>query len=856
MAKLKIISNPYIKRVSFQSWDDNANLWKDISFENKNSSNSKLLKEKLIKSFFPFKMNEIIDIIIEDYRIGNERVDVIFEGTNDEYKELVELCGLDKYAETVSLTKSKKYLENARDILPEINELFDEKLRPLIVQSVRDYEKISKELAMYADASNDIIPICVLGNYSSGKSTFINALIGSEILPSGAEPITAKIYKIKQSSQSDRATVQFRFNEEPVKLRINDCEFMFTAGTSENNLTEKIKSELACLDEPTLTLLVNKTLEIINEYASISSDDFISDIIEIEVPFISGLWGEATRQFVIFDTPGSNSATNVNHLVVLKEAMQGFTNGLPIFISELDKLDSTDNENLYKLIEEMKELDSRFTMIVVNKSDSAELDRGGFSKEKEKKILRETIPKNLYAGGIYFVSSVIGLGAKNNGEFIDDHYAELFDEKKKKFSDTSSRFYKMLYSYNIMPEQLKKKTLDMAEQCQNILFANSGLFSVEKEIQNFAGKHSSYNKCQQSQLFLGKIIDITSNEIETAKTEREISKQHRDEQLKNDEKKLISEIEISSDKSQKDYVVEYDNYMESLDNEIIAVVSAKELKEREESIEQVKKAEHNYDTHSAEAKDSVDKMFEAFKNDGLNLFKKHNAEAFKTLGENLSSGFTEMNKKREAVEQVQKSVDKETAKNLLESVTEEFKCNFDSAQETLDKKSKQYWENKAQEFKNLLIKIVTGTNVLNEDKRQEIAEIIITYGSIVFENHAEEIFLGEDFKKGFKFFDIVLWESDKLDINKLSNKFNYEMLTNVTEMRKTIQTSHKDSFRKWKENLVSTIIANIVEYSPMLHSQAQIIKEETEKIHELESRQRQLSYYTESIRKMMDWKEI
>ena len=42
----------------------------------------------------------------------------------------------------------------------------------------------------------------------------------------------------------------------------------------------------------------------------------------------------------------------------------------------------------------------------------------------------------------------------------------------------------------------------------------------------------------------------------------------------------------------------------------------------------------------------------------------------------------------------------------------------------------------------------------------------------------------------------------------------------------------------------------------MLHSQAQIIKEEAEKIHELESRQRQLSYYTETIRKMMDWKEI
>ena len=45
--------------------------------------------------------------------------------------------------------------------------------------------------------SEGVIPICVFGNYSAGKSTFINALIGREVLPSGGDPVTAKIYKIK-----------------------------------------------------------------------------------------------------------------------------------------------------------------------------------------------------------------------------------------------------------------------------------------------------------------------------------------------------------------------------------------------------------------------------------------------------------------------------------------------------------------------------------------------------------------------------------------------------------------------------------------------------------------------------------
>ena len=42
----------------------------------------------------------------------------------------------------------------------------------------------------------------------------------------------------------------------------------------------------------------------------------------------------------------------------------------------------------------------------------------------------------------------------------------------------------------------------------------------------------------------------------------------------------------------------------------------------------------------------------------------------------------------------------------------------------------------------------------------------------------------------------------------------------------------------------------------MLHSQAQIIKEETQKIMELEARQKQLTLYTETIKQMMAWKEV
>ena len=121
MPIIKIISNPYQKKIAFKRFDEAAELWIDITIEN--YPNSKLLRDKLIKGFFPFKVKDIIDEIIAEYHINNDKIEIVFEGTEDEYKELAELCKSEEYAETIKLSKSESYLENARDILPEINDL-------------------------------------------------------------------------------------------------------------------------------------------------------------------------------------------------------------------------------------------------------------------------------------------------------------------------------------------------------------------------------------------------------------------------------------------------------------------------------------------------------------------------------------------------------------------------------------------------------------------------------------------------------------------------------------------------------------------------------------------------------------
>lgn len=290
MAKIKIISNPYQKVTVFQSWDDATAQWVEIDRDQ--NADSQLLREELCVGFFPFKAKQIVDVIIHEYSAGSEKVEIVFEGTDDEYLELDSICSQDDYPDRINLYKSGRYLENARDILPDVIDVFKE-LSPLVAESVSDKAKIKRELEKFSDASNDVIPICVIGNYSSGKSTFINALIGYELLPSSDEPTTAKIYKISQSKHPDRATIKFEYGYKSVRIRFSADSYKFLTDPEDNPLVVKLKKLLDEIAGESIPSKLNKVLDVINGFANREKNESISDLIEIEVPFDEdGIWGK------------------------------------------------------------------------------------------------------------------------------------------------------------------------------------------------------------------------------------------------------------------------------------------------------------------------------------------------------------------------------------------------------------------------------------------------------------------------------------------------------------------------------------------------------------------------------------
>ena len=83
-------------------------------------------------------------------------------------------------------------------------------LRGLGTQKDSAQEKILQKLELDTRSKEQIshLKIAIVGQFSSGKSSFINALLGGEILPSGVIPVTAKVCEISYGENLGSAISQ------------------------------------------------------------------------------------------------------------------------------------------------------------------------------------------------------------------------------------------------------------------------------------------------------------------------------------------------------------------------------------------------------------------------------------------------------------------------------------------------------------------------------------------------------------------------------------------------------------------------------------------------------------------------
>ena len=832
MTQIKISSDPYKSLLRYQRWDEDAGIWTDYS--RRNHPSSTLFNDKYAKAFFPFKAKEILDILIHDFCgiIESETLGLVFEGTDDEYYELEQLCAEEPYTSRVQLSRSNTYLSNASDILPKIVEVF--KNVADLVEKTKCEEKVQEKTRKFAEATNEKIPICVVGNYSSGKSTFINALIGTELLPSNAKPVTGRVFKLSNSDDKNKAQVSFDYDEQKYIVKISKRSFAINGGSEEQVIYQQIANVLERTRKSSLQSRVNKVLEILNGIDYDKSDGTV----EVSIPFGRGVLSESKHSYVIFDTPGSNSTSNEKHKEVLNESLKGFSNGIPIIVSRLETLDADDNDKLCELIDNIVGFDKRFALIVVNKADAEQLPDKGYGTDKEREILGQNLPNKLYAEGIFFVSSIMALGAKTDGNLEDEYYKEIFDEKKIKYADPKADHYKQLYIYNIMPKQLKKRAEKVSLACDDSIYANSGMYWVEQEIETFAEKYAPYNKSLQAKSFLDGVIADTKDEISEQRKACD-AKLGAMKQDYNQKKEALSD-EVST-KGQQLITVGHNAYAGAMHEASVEATT-------ECLIEKLKEHRAYFQVINDERNDIAGKTQAVC--DAKEAFDGH----FALFSENLK----QYNELVHQLNNAKSTSNRETSLDVLGKVEKRFKDKAEAAQKLLVIRSREYWDSVAAAVREELVKLVTESNALEENQRKELSEIIINYKDVPIYTDAEKIFENHNsFDKGLKALNIIFNKNlNELNYKKIKRTYDHEMKELIILSNSVVKNAHSESFNDWFNDLDALIINNLEDYNPTLSSRRAAIGEEEDHIAELEKRKEKLEEYAEQINEMLSPKKF
>ena len=846
--RVRIVSDPYNQCTREYIWDEG---WAKI--DSSYDSESGLINEELVKGFFPFKAKRIIDLIIEEFGSDGNATTIVFEGSDDEYDELQAICRVSASG-GVTLKRSERTLPNARDVLPSIREIFNG-IRPLMDDSILEKGDVASDMEKFYDASADLIPICVLGNYSAGKSTFVNALIGQELLPSGAQPITAKVFQITRSKQSDRAHIRFESDQWEIDLLFSEDGLAKNPRLDGIAIYDHIVSELEKEGPVGLIACMNHVVQTLNEWKESDARGSVSDLVRVEVPFSQVDAWTQDGDFVIFDTPGYNAASNADHARVLKGAMEGFSNGLLVYVAELHSLDAQDNANLCQEIRNFEAIDERFAMIVVNKADSAELPEEGFSRSRESELMSEFIPRNLFAQGIYFVSSVIGLGAKNDGKFISRNCTRVFHQQSGAYSDPDDPFYTTLYRYNMLPQQIKERTVADSESCQNVLLANSGLYCVEREMGLFATRYAAYNKCQQSLALLERLAKATGVVISEAMQRLENDKEKREASLERDKKELVDGLEEESKVVGGKAIDEYPSHMSKKLAGSQWFVTQDTLQEQERAHMEANQRRLSLTDVESARDDAIRAVGENFtgrvrgaveSGDFGSLFG-----AFRSVADDVNA----VNASWRELGDTRRSIDRYASEALLAEVRAHFEKSRNGIEREIDRSSKAYWIRASDKVRNALFVLATGSTVLSEDKRKEIGELIVDHPGIEFPQDATEIFVKAQLGKGLELHNFSIVESERLNLRKLEHVFNTEIDDAFSEISSFIGTSHENAFRDWQAGLLGNIVLNITDYNPDLKNQVELIREDERRIAELTTKLETIEGCVGHVKRLIGWRE-
>lgn len=541
---IRIEYNPYLNLIGFSVSIDSGTTWNDIA------ETSELLKYQNQECVFSNCVEDIVSYINQYQNSSSEGICIQFIGTDADYAILQSIVENENKASTkkgkiitdrIGIYRSAdESIEIIRNAYIRIADEFKDYL-PDNIDSDADNDsiEIGKIISTFNDTVSKQIPICIIGTYSVGKSAFINAIIGDEILPSKVDPCTAKNVKIESA---DTYSICFDLAEETVQYEIKDGTILIADDQSESarRFAPVIERHCAISGKRSAVILhdilvaFNESTETFPEVNSIGWN------VCIKLPFSKSILDQKDSKVVFIDTPGSNNSDidQKQHRLSLEKLMGEQTNALPVFVMDRNQVISNDNNEVKSLIDDNKKGFSNPNCIIVF-SKAENIPRSAFNQSIPLPFL------NWHGKTTFLYTCAVGaIGCKKEDPtWLDPEYKDCYLDWKIKF-DKDSR---ILPQHNIVP---CGRTMDKAirSQIDDELYA-TGIPSVEDEINYYVRRYSNYKKCVNGRDLLIDALRRAADRLSEKKDELQSTKEKKVAEQDKKRKELNASLDAVSVKT-------------------------------------------------------------------------------------------------------------------------------------------------------------------------------------------------------------------------------------------------------------------------------------------------------------------
>ena len=457
-------------------------------------------------------------LLIDEY--NDNDFDILFHGTLLDYDDLAEVFIKANKENKLTAKLDRKPAKETSDKEALIDKVFD-KIQKGPFDELRDDDVVNS----FNQAKTEDFEVCVVATMSAGKSTLINSMLQTKLMPSKQEACTAIITRIKD-------------NDSP--------NWQAEVRNKEGNTIETHEE------------LTYQTMDRLN------SDENVSEIrVAGDIPFVTA----DDVSLVLIDTPGPNNSRDPEHGKVQSKFLGKSSKSLVLYIMEGTFGSDDDNTLLDRVAQSMsvggKQSKDRF-IFVVNKMDDRKKEDGDTESTLER-VRAYLKRKHINNPNLFPAAALPALNIRmiRNGAEVDEDTIDETEVKVKKLNRNENLHFE---NYASLPLSVKNKINEQLTEAVNSgnaeeqALIHTGIVSVEAAIRQYVQKYAKTAKIKN-------IVDTFTHKLDEKKSFEET----KNELARNQDKAKEIVEQINDIQNKIDSAQEAQKFREAVDNAVVKI---------------------------------------------------------------------------------------------------------------------------------------------------------------------------------------------------------------------------------------------------------------------------------------------